>query len=87
MGEESDDPTLHKIFISCANFRGKDNGAIQALLQDSVLEKYDDILLHPDNGFIIPEDFVDIIATTMAETAAANNNAIELKNKDLLYLL
>jgi hypothetical protein len=27
-GEESDDPSLHKIFISCANFRSKDNNAL-----------------------------------------------------------
>jgi hypothetical protein len=87
MGEEPDDPTLHNIFISFAHFRGKDNGALQALLQDSLAEQYDDILLHPDNGFNIPEDFVDIIATIMAETAATNNNVIELKNRDLLYLL
>ena len=87
MGEESEDPTLHKIFISCAHFRGKDNGALHALLQDNLAEKYDDLLLHPDDDFSIPDDFVDIIVTTMAEAVATNNNVIQLNNKDLLYFL
>ena len=43
--------------------------------------------MHPDDDFSIPEDFVDIIATAMAEAVAANKNVIELKNMDLLYLL
>ena len=80
MGEESDDHTLHMIFISCAHFRGKDNGALQALLQDNLVKKYEDLLLHPDADFNIPEDFVDIIATTMTEGATTNNNVIELKS-------
>ena len=87
MGEESDDPSLHKIFISCAHFRGKDNGAIQSYIQDSLAEMYDELLLNPDDNFIIPEDFVDIIATTMAENTSADNNTITLKNTGLLYLM
>jgi len=87
MGEELDDPSLHKIFISCANFRGKDNNALQTLLQDSLAEQYDDILLHLDDHFIIPEDFVDIIATAISESAATSNNTIALKSIDLLYLM
>jgi len=69
------------------HFRGKDNGELHALLQDNLAEQYDGILLHPDDDFSPPEDFVDIIATAIAEAAAANNNVIELKNGDLLYLL
>jgi len=67
MGYESDDHTLHKIFISCAHFRGKDNETLQALLQDNLAAQYEDLLLHPDDDFSIPEYFVDIIATTMAK--------------------
>jgi hypothetical protein len=40
-----------------------------------------------DDDFIIPEDFVQIIATTMTEATATNHNIFELKNRDLLYLL
>ena len=87
MGEESEDPSLHKIFIAHAHFRGKDNGALHAILHDSLAEQYEDLLLHPDDNASIPEDCVDIIATTMAEATIANNNVIELKNMDLLYLL
>ncbi len=87
MGEESDNPTLRNIFISCTRFRGKDNGELQALLQDNLAEQYDDLLFHPDDDFIIPEGFVDIIATSMTEAAATNKHVIELKNMDLLYLL
>ncbi len=87
IGEESEDPTLHKIFISCAHFRGKDNGVLHALLQDNLAEPYDDLLRHPDDDFSLLDDFVDIIATTMAEAVATNNNVIKLNNKDLLYLL
>ena len=39
MGEELDDPTLHKIFISCSHFNGKDNGALHVLLQDSLTKQ------------------------------------------------
>ena len=87
MGEESDDHNLHEIFISCAQFRGKDNGALQAFLQDNLAEQYEDLLLHPDDDFGIPVAFVDIIANSMAEAAAANNNVIELQNTDMVYLL
>ncbi len=54
MGEESDDPSLHKISISCAIFRGKDNNTLRSFLQDSLAEQYDEIVLHPDDNFIIP---------------------------------
>ena len=86
MGEESDDPSLHKIFISYANFRGKDNGAIQSYLQDNLAVVYEELLLNPEEEFIIPKDFVDIITTTISKSTAANNN-ITLKNTHLLYLM
>ena len=44
-------------------------------------------MLHPDDHFIIPEDFVDIIATAIVESAATNTNTIALKNIDMLYLM
>jgi len=44
-------------------------------------------LLHQDDHFIIPEDFVDIIPTAISESAATNNNTIALKNIDMLYLM
>ena len=87
MGEESDDPSLHKIFISCVHFRGKDNGAIQSYIQDNLAEMYVELLLNPDDNFTIPEAFVDIIATAMAQHTSADNNTITLKNTDLLYLI
>ncbi len=43
--------------------------------------------MHPYDDFSIPEDFLDIIATTMAEATSAINNVFELNNMDLLYLL
>jgi hypothetical protein len=58
---------------------GKDNGALHALLEDTLAEQYEDLMLHPDDDFIIPDDFVNIIATTMAKTAKANENGIELR--------
>ena len=87
MGEESDDPSLHKIFISCANFRGKDNNTLQKFLHDSLAEQYDEILLHPDDNFIILEYFVGIFATAISESTSSNTNIIALKNIDLLYLM
>jgi hypothetical protein len=44
-------------------------------------------LLHPDEHFIILEEFVDTIAMAIAEFAATNTNTITLKNIDLLYLM
>ena len=44
-------------------------------------------MLRRDDHLIIPEDFVDIIATAMSESATTNNNTIALKNIDLLYLM
>lgn len=87
MGEESDTPSLHNIFISGAKSRGKDNGALQSYLQDNLVEQYDELLLHPDDNFIIPENFVDIIATAISESATTNTNIIELKNNNLLCLV
>jgi len=86
MGEEADDPSLHKICISCANFRGKDNGAIQPFIQDSLAEMYEELLLNTKEEFTIPEDFVDTIAITIAELPAEKNR-ITLKNTYLLYLM
>jgi len=36
MGEESNDPSLQKIFISCANFKGKDNIILQSFLHENL---------------------------------------------------
>jgi hypothetical protein len=40
LGEEADDPSLHQTYIACANFRGKENGAIQPFIQDNLAEIY-----------------------------------------------
>ena len=50
-------------------------------------EQYEEILLHHDDHFIIPEEFVDTIAMAIAESAATNTNTIALKNIDLIYLM
>jgi hypothetical protein len=86
MGEESGDPFLHKILISFATFTGKDNGAIQSYLQDILAEIYEELLLNSDEGFIIQEDFVDIIATTIVESSTTETN-ITLKNTYPLYMM
>jgi hypothetical protein len=58
LGDESDDPTLHKVFISCTHFKGKDNGALHALVKDNLAEQYEDLFLLPDDDFDIPEDLL-----------------------------
>ena len=40
-GETSQDDSLHKAFIACQAFRGKDSNGIQHLLRDNVQEIYD----------------------------------------------
>jgi excinuclease UvrABC helicase subunit UvrB len=60
---------------------------LQSFLQDNLANRYDEILLHPDDNFIIPENFVEIIDTAISESAAANTDIIALKNIDLLYLM
>jgi hypothetical protein len=87
MGQVSDDTSLHKVFISCTRFRGKNNGALHALHQDNQAEQYKGLLLNPDDDFDIPYDFVDIIATTMAEGATSSKSTLGIPNRDLLYLL
>ena len=87
MGEKSDDPILHKVFILRTHFIGKDNGALQAQLQDNLAEQYEHLLVSLDDDFGIPEDFVEIIATTMADETSAHKNDIGLTNRDLLHLM
>jgi hypothetical protein len=40
-GETTHDDTLHKAFVACTNFRGKDNNNLLQLFRDNLLELYD----------------------------------------------
>ena len=42
-GETSQDDSLHKAYISCPAFRGKDSNGIHRLFRDSLREIYDKI--------------------------------------------
>jgi hypothetical protein len=78
---------LHRVFISCEQLRGNDNGELPRFFKDSLLDVYEDLLLQPDNDYIPPEDFIDTLITCIAEADAQDESAITIPSADLLYLL
>ena len=66
IGSESNEASLHRVFISCELLRGKDTGELPTLFIDSLLDVYADLLLQPDNGYKPPEDFIDTLITCIA---------------------
>jgi hypothetical protein len=74
---------LHKVYIYCTIFKGKDNNGINQLFRDSLHEIYD-MLFDIDAEVIdILEDFYTAIAN--ATDAAGERHTPEMAPHSLLY--
>jgi hypothetical protein len=79
--ETSQDDSLHKAFIACSAFRGKDNKNLSQLFRDNLHEIYDRVFDIDADTTNDPEDFYTTIseateatrASHIAELAAMNN--------------
>ena len=83
--ETSQYDSLHKAFIACPAFRGKDSNGIKQLFCDNLQEIYDrlyDIDAEPMDPH---EDYYTTIAT--ATKAAGEEHTTEMDSHTLLYLL
>jgi hypothetical protein len=56
-GETSQDESLHKAYISCKTFRGKDHNGIQQLFRDNLREIYDKIFDINAEPLPTPEEY------------------------------
>jgi hypothetical protein len=86
IGSESSEASLHKVFISCELLKGKDIGEIPTLFRDDLVDVYEDLLMNPDNVYLPPEEFIDILMTCIAETDAQDKAAMMIPSADLLYI-
>ena len=83
-GETSQDDSLHKVYISCSAFRGKDNNGINQLFRDNLREIYDAIFDIDAELVEVPEDYYTIISN--ATEAAGEGHIALMAIYDLLYL-
>ena len=60
--------SLHKAYISCPAFRGKDNNGIHKLFRDSLREVYDKIFDIDAEPLPIPEDYCTAISNATEAT-------------------
>ena len=84
-GETTQDDTLHKAFVACTNFRGKDYTSLLHIFMDSLHDIYDrlyDIDAEPHNQ---PEDFYTALSD--AKEAARANHYAALDTTHTLYLV
>ena len=73
-GETSQDDSVHKVYISCSTFIGKNNNGINQLLRDSFHEIYDKLFDIVVEAIDIPEDCYTSIANA-AEVAGEGYTA------------
>ena len=77
-GETSQDDSLHKVYISCSTFRGKDNNGINQLIRDSLREFYDVFFDIDAEPLEVPEDYYTIISN--ATDAAGEDHIAVMAN-------
>jgi hypothetical protein len=71
-GETAQDDTLHKAFVSCANFRGKDSNNLLQLFRDSLQELYDMLYDIDAENLSQPDDFYTALSDATKTTGTAN---------------
>ena len=60
--ETSQEDSLHKAYIACLMFRGKDSAALHKLFRDSLQELYDMLFDIDADALAVPEDYYSAIA-------------------------
>ena len=81
----SQEASLHKAFIACSTFRGKDNATLQQLFKDNLQQIYDKLFDIDADALVVPEDYYSAIAK--AADSAGGIRSIELEPQLLLYLM
>jgi len=83
--EESQDPSLHRVFASSHMFRGRDGIGIPTMLRERLQTHYEALL--DDNGnkdYTIPNDVYTAISDAI--DYAGDATTVELRSPELLYL-
>jgi len=75
--ETSHDDNLHKAYISCTMFRGRDSATLQQLFIDNLQEIYDRLFHIDVDALAIPDDFYTSIAEATESTG--ESHIIELE--------
>ena len=83
-GETSQDDSLHKAYISCPAFRGKDSNGIRHIFRDSLREIYDKTFDIDAEPLPIPEDYFTAISHEIE--AVGEGHTLVMEQCDLLYL-
>jgi hypothetical protein len=81
--EASQDDTLHKVFLSSPNFRGKDHAGLHQLFRDCTHEIYDMIVSLDADILDIPEDYYTALSD--AVEAACDRHYVELSPHHHFY--
>ena len=81
----SEDASLHHLHVSCTAFRGLDEGSLLQLFKDNLKDIYDNTISkdRPDSHYMLDDYFT---ALNDASQASADQHAVDLDNKALLYL-
>jgi len=83
-GETSQDDSLHKAYISCPAFKGKNSNGIHKLFRDSLREIYDKIFDIDAEPLPIPEDYYTAISNATEATGEEHTTMVDDHN--LIYL-
>jgi hypothetical protein len=83
-GDTSQVDSLHKAFISCPAFKGKDHNGIHKLFRDSLREIYDKIFGIDAEPLPTPEDYHTAISNAIE--LAGEGHTATMDQHDLLYL-
>ena len=82
--ETSQDESLHKAYIACTTFRGKDSNGINQLFRGSLREIYDKIIDIDAEPLPIPEDYYTAISNETK--TAGEGHTTQMDQHDLIYL-
>jgi hypothetical protein len=82
--EASQDDTLHKVFLSSPNSRGKDHAGLHQLFRDCTQEIFDRIASLDDDGLDILDDYYTALSDALEE--AGDRHYVELSLQHQLCL-
>jgi hypothetical protein len=83
--ETAQDDTLHKAFVACANFRGKDISSLLQQFKDNLHELYDRLYVIDAAHLSQPEDFYTALSD--ATETAWDSHFVALDTLHTLYLV
>ena len=87
---DPDNKDLHRVFVSCENFRGLDTLQLQSLLAKSLEALYHRALskhIDPLDKFEVPDDVIGAISEAVAVASAQEGAPATLQSAELLYFM